>query len=180
LIVNILYLFLDFVRKCESIEQYVRAVSDSMKYPNMDLLVEEFFDGHELDIDILVQNDKAVFIGITDNLKPILPLFHETGSITPSLQLCREETLAIHHIITDWIPRFGIKNALLHFEVLCRPISLYGNRKYDINKPSEYIDDFIMPIEINLRMGGSAVWSLNNGLIFFSLSIVLLQVNNIL
>jgi hypothetical protein len=134
-----------------------------MQFPNIDLLIEEFFDGHELDIDILVQDNKAVFIGITDNLKPLEPLFYETGSVTPSLELNKEEKFAIECIISDWIPRLDIRDALLHFEVLCRPVSLYPNREYNTEKPFQSLGEFIMPIEINCRMGGSTVWSINNG-----------------
>jgi hypothetical protein len=43
---------------------YQQALEDSLKFDNMDLLLEDFYDGHELDINILVQNNEAIFIGI--------------------------------------------------------------------------------------------------------------------
>ncbi len=127
----------------------------------MDLLIEEFYDGHELDIDILVQDNKAVFIGITDNFKPQEPDFYETENTTPSLALTKEEKLAIETIIRNCIPRFNIQNGLLHFEALCRPLTLYPRRIYNLEKPLVNVREFFMPIEINLRLGGGEVWSMN-------------------
>jgi hypothetical protein len=132
-----------------------------MKFTGMDLLVEEFYDGHEMDIDILVQNNKPVFIGLTDNFKPHEPYFFETGSVCPSIELNKDEKRAIEKIIGEWIPKLNLQNGLLHFEVFSRPISLYPNRKYDVERPFENIHEFLMPIKMSLRLGGGATWSLN-------------------
>jgi hypothetical protein len=127
----------------------------------MDLLLEDFYDGHKLDIDILVQNDDAAFIGISENVKPRESNFFESGGATPSLILSKQEIHAIETIVTEWVPRWNLKNALLHFEAFCRPISLYPNRNYDISKPFENVQEFFMPIELNLRLGGAQAWSVN-------------------
>ncbi len=153
-------LFLDFVRKCSTLEDYRQALVDSMKFENMDLLIEEFYDGHELDIDILVQNNKPVFIGISDNFKPSKG-FYETGNMCPSGQLDQGERLAIESIVSDWIPKYNIKHGLLHFEAFCRPKGLYPNRNYDVENPLNNIAEFFMPIELNLRLGGGETWSMN-------------------
>jgi hypothetical protein len=115
----------DFVKKCRSIDDYKQALIDSMKYDNMNLLVEEFYDGHELDIDMLVQNNKVIFIGISDNFKPKEPEFFETGNARPSIELSKAETKAIECLMYAWIPRLNVQNAVLHFEAFCRPTSLY-------------------------------------------------------
>jgi hypothetical protein len=141
--------------------EYKQALESSMELENIDLLVEEFYDGHEMDIDILVQHNKPVFIGLTDNFKPHEPYFFETGNVCPSIELNKDEKRAIERIIGEWIPKLNLQNGLLHFEVFSRPISLYPNRKYDIERPFENIHEFLMPIEMNLRLGGVATWSLN-------------------
>jgi hypothetical protein len=134
---------------------------DSVKFREMDILIEEFYDGHELDINILVQKNKTVFIGISDNFKPSEPYFFEADSTTPSVVLSPNEISLIEKICADWIPKLNIQNALLHFEAFCRPISLYPNREYDVRKPFENIQEFFMPIEMNLRGGGGETWSMN-------------------
>jgi hypothetical protein len=155
------FILKDFVRKCSTVMEYRQVLLDSMRFTKMDLLIEEFYDGYELDIDILVQNNQAVFVGITDNFKSEEPNFFESDSATPSLILSKQEIHAIETIVTEWVPRWNLKNALLHFEAFCRPISLYPNRNYDISKPFENTREFFMPIELNLRLGGGEVWSVN-------------------
>jgi hypothetical protein len=155
------FFFQDYVKKCKSIDNFRQALIDSMKFDNMDLLIEEFYDGHELDIDMLVQNNKVIFIGISDNFKPLEPDFFETGNACPSMELNEKETKAIERLMYDWIPRLKLQNASLHFEVLCRPVSLYPNRHYDVEKPFENVHEFFMPIEMNFRGGGAATWSMN-------------------
>jgi hypothetical protein len=131
-----------------------------MEFENKSLLVEEFYEGHEIDCDILVQNNRAVFIGISDNSKPNEGFF-ETENSCPSFKLNNDERQAIERIITDWIPKLNLQNAVLHFEAFCRPLSLYPTRNYDTEKPFENIQEFFMPIELNLRLGGGETWSMN-------------------
>jgi hypothetical protein len=144
-----------------TIEDFENCLLESMKYPKMDLLIEEFYDGHELDIDILVQDNKAVFIGISDNFKPQEPDFFETGIATPSLELTIDEKNVIENLVSEWIPKFNLQNAILHFEAFCRPSNLYPNRQYNIAKPFESLNQFFMPIELNLRLGGDHIWTIN-------------------
>jgi hypothetical protein len=49
---------------------------------NMSLIVEEYISGHEIDIDIILQNNKVKFISISDNTPPIEPYFFEKGNQT--------------------------------------------------------------------------------------------------
>ena len=120
-------------------------------------MIEEFLEGHEIDLDVLVQNNKVVFVGISDNFEPEEPYFFETGGITPSIELMESEKRYIESIAEDWISRMNIQNACLHFEAMCRPQSIYKKSFDQINK-----NDFLMPIEINLRLAGAEIWSMNN------------------
>ena len=47
----------------------------------MNLLVEEYYDGHEIDMDILIQNEKIKFFGVSDNHPAPEPTFYEQGKL---------------------------------------------------------------------------------------------------
>ena len=47
----------------------------------MNLLVEEYYDGHEIDMDILIQNEKVKFFGVSDNFPAPEPTFYEQGRL---------------------------------------------------------------------------------------------------
>lgn len=132
----------------------------------MNLLVEEYYEGLEIDMDILIQNDKVKFFGISDNFPAPEPAFYEQGELiliilislilnfyilykkgglSPSYHLSEEEKQKLKNIVSVWLAKLSLKNALLHFEARCRPESLF--KKEDNT-------EFVMPIEINMRLGG--------------------------
>ena len=61
-------------------------------------------------------------------------------------------------MVRKWIGQFQIENACLHFEARCRPQALYESH-CDVNK-NFAIGEFIMPIEMNTRLGGAESWSM--------------------
>jgi hypothetical protein len=72
----------DFVQKCSSLEELSVCILKSMSVSSrMDLLIEEYFDGHEIDLEMLVQDNKVKFVAISDNTPPIEPYFYEQGSL---------------------------------------------------------------------------------------------------
>lgn len=67
---------------------------ESALHDGSDIVVEEYIDGDEVDIDILIQNGKIKYHSITDNFKTEEPFFVETGeSIPSSLSAQRQEEL---------------------------------------------------------------------------------------
>ena len=114
--------------------------------------------GLEIDLDVLIQNNQAKFISITDNFPPKEPWFMEQGCITPSNNLTQTEMNGIKKLVSDWVSKLNIKNGCLHFEVKCRPQSLYNKLNFDDNL-NILNEEFIMPIEMNLRLGGASTWS---------------------
>lgn len=81
------------------------------------------------------------------------------GGISPSLQLSSEEIAATEKLFEEWVSVMNFQNAILHFEARCRPQSIYKKRTVDENLNIIDKDYFIMPIEINLRIGGDEIWS---------------------
>jgi D-alanine-D-alanine ligase-like ATP-grasp enzyme len=109
----------------------------------LEILIEEYIDGDEVDIDMLIQNGKVKFYSITDNYKTNEPFFIETGFAIPS-SLPARDLLALRETAEDTLEKMGVQNGCVHFEA-----------KSTKNGP--------VPIEVNLRMGGDEVYSFNKG-----------------
>jgi hypothetical protein len=83
------------------------------------------------------------------------------GGSCPSRQLSELENRAVRKIITKWVGKMSFQNACLHFEARCRPQSLYKDTPiFDENQNVIEESYFLMPIEINLRLGGAETWSM--------------------
>lgn len=179
----------DFVKKCENLKEFCSAVDESVKVnAHMDLLVEEFFDGHEIDCEVLIQNNEIQLVIVSDNFPPLEPHFFEQGGVTPSIALTGREHERVQTLLARWIRALGLNNACLHFEARCRPLSLYSTPDstpdsmpdstsdnnqhqrrgcFDLDENANVVmvtDDeeepFLMPIEINLRLAGAETWSM--------------------
>jgi D-alanine-D-alanine ligase len=105
-----------------------------------DVFVEEYLDGDEVDVDVLLQNGKVKFITVSDNFdKSKGTFFIDSGQALPSSlpDVAQEEMIEMVELVLE---KLGIFNACIHFEA-----------KYTKNGP--------VPIEINMRMGGDYVYS---------------------
>jgi len=102
------------------------------------IMAEEYIDGNEVDIDMLLQNGKIKFWSMSDNDATREPYFVETGQCIPSrLSMSQQEELVA--MAEEILERLGVEDGCVHFEA-----------KYGSRGP--------MPIEINLRMGGDEVY----------------------
>jgi D-alanine-D-alanine ligase len=104
----------------------------------LEVFVEEYIDGDEVDLDILVQNGKIKFCAISDNAKTKEPFFIETVRTTPS-NLPPKNQAELVAMADETLEKLGILNGCVHFEA-----------KSTLAGP--------MPIEINLRLGGDEVY----------------------
>ena len=108
-----------------------------------DVLVEEYIDGDEVDVDMLIQNGRLKFFSLTDNQKTAEPFFVETGDAVPS-SLPTDDQSALVSMADETIEKLRIQNGCIHFEA-----------KMTKNGP--------VPIEVNMRMGGDQVHSYVKG-----------------
>lgn len=123
----------------EYVKSNLTARIESALHDGSDILAEEYIDGDEVDIDILIQNGKVKFFSITDNFKTNEPFFVETGESTPSsLPPSRQEEL--FEMAEETLEKLQVQNGCIHFEAK-------ATKKGPV------------PIEINLRMGGDEVYS---------------------
>ncbi|MFA5155692.1 MAG: ATP-grasp domain-containing protein [Patescibacteria group bacterium] len=104
----------------------------------LEVFVEEYIDGDEVDLDILIQNGKIKFCAISDNGKTKEPFFIETTRVTPS-NLPLKDQAALVAMADETLEKLGILNGCIHFEAKSTP-----------RGP--------VPLEINLRLGGDEVY----------------------
>ncbi len=114
------------------------------EWESFDLLVEEYVDGDEVDIDIILQNGKIKFYSISDNFnKTHERFFLDSGQAVPSGLPETDQQKMIDNA-EEVIEKLGIQNGIIHFEA-------------KISKGVSY------PIEVNLRMGGDYIYSYLKG-----------------
>lgn len=109
-------------------------------FDGLDILVEEYIDGDEVDVDIILQNGKIKFNSLSDNYQTKEPFFVETGGATPTTLSVKNQVDLIS-LAEELLEKLGIQNSVIHFEAKSTP-----------SGP--------VPIELNLRMGGDDVHSL--------------------
>ncbi len=106
----------------------------------MDIFVEEYISGNEVDIDILLQNGKIKFYAVSDNFnKDKGEFFIDSGQATPST-LPEVNQKELIEMAEETLEKLGIQNGCIHFEA-----------KSTKNGP--------VPLEVNLRLGGDYVYS---------------------
>lgn len=125
------------------IKKNISAQTESALHEGIEILVEEYIDGNEVDIDIILQNGKIKFFSISDNYKTKEPFFVETNFAIPS-DLPEDSQDDLVELAESSLEKLGVQNGCIHFEA-----------KSTKNGP--------VPIEINLRMGGDEVYSLVKG-----------------
>lgn len=104
-------------------------------------IVEEFYDGDEFDIDLLLSSGKAVYAKVSDNWACWSPYFQETGTNCPSSYKKGKQAELVDLAVASTLA-LGFKNGCFHVEV-----------KYTSRGPRL--------IEVNARMGGVSVREVN-------------------
>jgi len=126
----------------ESFHYIKKAISSNIESALADgteIFVEEYIDGDEVDLDILIQNGRIKFYAISDNAKTREPFFIETDRFTPS-HLPTKDQEALIAMADEILEKMGVRHGCLHLEAK------------STNKGP-------MPIEVNLRMGGDEIYS---------------------
>lgn len=125
-----------------------KSVTSSLKIENdpiwaqgTEIVLEEFYDGEEFDVDILFSEGRVVYAKVSDNWSCMEPWFQELGTNCPSLyaQERQEELICLS---IDTVRVMGFVCGCFHVEC-----------KYTSRGPRL--------IEVNARMGGVSVRDLN-------------------
>jgi carnosine synthase len=105
-----------------------------------DLLVEQYLDGVEFDVDLIMHDGKCVFSSVSQNWPTAEPSFQETGLHCPP-DHNRREVDRLVDLSIETAKRFRLDRGVLHIEGKC---TTRGPRV----------------IEVNARMGGGRVFEI--------------------
>ena len=107
------------------------------KFIKLDLSLEEFLDGPEVDVDIVIHKSECFYAAVVDNGPTVAPFFSETWNLCPSLlSEAQQVELIIEALAT--VKALGFTDGIFHVE-----------EKYTSRGPRI--------IEVNARMGGGPI-----------------------
>jgi len=104
---------------------------------DMSVLLEQYLDGKEVDVDIVMSDGKWQYAAITDNGPTLEPYFNETWGVCPSL-LPKGQQAGLKDLAVKCLQALGFSAGVFHVEC-----------KYTSTGPHL--------IEVNARMGGGPV-----------------------
>jgi len=104
---------------------------------NSDLLLMQYLNGHEYDVDLVMVDGKPVFQSLTDNKPTAEPSFLATGSRLPSILSAKQQQESVDQAIAS-AQALGLTDGVIHME-------------------GKYTTEGARLIEANARMGGTYV-----------------------
>lgn len=104
---------------------------------NLQVLLEQYLDGPEVDVDLVVSDGEWRYAAITDNGPTVEPWFNETWGVCPSL-LPLEKQRELKDLSVACVKALGFSSGVFHVEC-----------KYTSKGPQL--------VEVNARMGGGPV-----------------------
>lgn len=117
------------------------AAGNAASWFKVELMLEEYLDGPEVDCDLVVSEGRVVYGAVTDNWPTVEPYFNETGSNCPSI-LPRQQQKELLELSVNSVKALGFTMGVFHVE--CK----YTSRGARL-------------IEVNARMGGGPVRDTN-------------------
>lgn len=134
----------DDVDSLPSVYRLVRDVvnpeTDGIFRSGNDLLLEQYLDGVEFDIDLVMSNGKCMFSSVSQNWPTAEPSFQEKGLHCPP-DHDRKAVGKLVELAADTAQKFGLGRGVLHIEGKC---TSRGPRL----------------VEVNARMGGGRVYEI--------------------
>ncbi len=120
------------------VRSVVSPEADDIFRAGNDLLLEEYLDGVEFDVDVVMHNGTPVFTSVSQNWPTAEPSFQEKGLHCPP-DHDKREVARLVDLVHQTVKAFGLHRGVLHVEGKC---TTRGPRI----------------IEVNARMGGGRVW----------------------
>lgn len=114
---------------------------DASGWMDLSIMMEEYLDGPEVDVDLVFSNYEPVYGAITDNWPTLEPYFNETGSNCPSI-LPRDQQVELLDLGIKAVQSMGFQLGVFHVEL-------------------KYTSRGARLIEVNARMGGGPVRDTN-------------------
>mmetsp|Transcript_110110 Transcript_110110/g.211992 ORF Transcript_110110/g.211992 Transcript_110110/m.211992 type:complete len:634 (+) Transcript_110110:75-1976(+) len=114
---------------------------DANNVVDLTLLLEQYLDGTEVDVDVVMSEGDWQYACVSDNGPTLEPYFNETWAVCPSL-LPKERQVALKELAVDSVEALGFSEGVFHVEC-----------KFTSTGPQL--------IEVNARMGGGQVRDCN-------------------
>jgi len=114
---------------------------DATKVVDLTVLLEQYLDGREVDVDIVMSEGDWQYAAVADNGPTLEPYFNETWGLCPSL-LPKEQQSELKELSVKSVQALGFSSGVFHVEC-----------KYTTTGPQL--------IEVNARMGGGPVRECN-------------------
>ena len=132
---------IDDFESLPGVYKLVRAVvtpeQDAIFRAGSDLLLEQYLDGVEFDVDLILQDGECVFTSVSQNWPTAEPSFQETGLHLPP-DHNKKAVRGLVELSVRTVQAFGFRRGVLHVEGKCTG---HGPRV----------------IEVNARMGGTRI-----------------------
>jgi len=132
---------IDDFESLSGVYKLVRAVvtpeQDAIFRAGSDLLLEQYLDGVEFDVDLILQDGECVFSSVSQNWPTAEPSFQETGLHLPP-DHSKKAVRRLVGLSVQTVQAFGFQRGVLHVEGKC---TSRGPRV----------------IEVNARMGGARI-----------------------
>lgn len=119
------------------VRSVVTPAADGIFRAGNDLILEEYLDGVEFDVDLVMHRGECVFSSVSQNWPTREPSFQETGLHCPA-DHDRKEVRRLVDLTVQIAQRFGLDSGVLHIEGKC---TRRGPRI----------------VEVNARMGGGRI-----------------------
>lgn len=117
------------------------AKGNASSWIRMSIMMEEYLDGPEVDVDLVMSEGQAVYGAVTDNWPTVEPYFLETGSNSPSI-----------------LPAYQQRELL---DLAVRTVQCLGFVSGVFHVEGKYTSRGARLIEVNCRMGGGPVRTMN-------------------
>lgn len=114
---------------------------DASKVVDLTVLLEQYLDGVEVDVDVVMSEGEWRYAAVSDNGPTMEPYFNETWGIVPSV-LPKDQQTALKDLAVSCVKALGFASGVFHVEC-----------KYTSTGPQL--------IEVNARMGGGPVREVN-------------------
>ena len=105
-----------------------------IRFMQSKVLIEEFIDGHEVDIDLVIHQNNLLYASVSDNFPVCSPYALETGQLSPSIL-----SQAVQENLEEYAYRcasaLGFDRGCLHVELILKKdgtihfVELNGSRR---------------------------------------------------